>query len=375
MTCLLPVRQRSPWLLTITLGLVLMFPASPAAGSDGARGEDDPEKRLAPGPLCGIYCIHIAARAVGRDIDMATLINDKYIGDRTGSSIAELRRALADVGLYAAPMKNMQPDDLRNLKIPAILYVRSDVGTILDHYVVYLGDVRGKAACLDPASGLHFVDYQLLPATWSGSAILVSDTLIDPTVVTSTGRMMWDGLAMFAIVLAGGGARLLLRKSCHRWRLMLCEAGIVLLIASVICGFQHVLGTFGLLRNGKAVALVVASRIGAFLETTEPEDISSWIRKGAVIVDARFPADYEAGHIGQAINVPPTTSAEDRRSRLKHADKRAPVILYCQGPQCNYAERVAKRLYLDGFGNLVILRGGWLAWSYYESARMNEARK
>lgn len=136
-------------------------------------------------------------------------------------------------------------------------------------------------------------------------------------------------------------------------------------IALVLLGI-----TLGEICNGLAAAPLVigvpyaptlpagASRIGI-------EECKRLLRQGgAVFVDAREKARFEAGHIRGALHVPPAhvlkgALPEGIWSRVQGAPL---LVVYCDGPYCRGSERVATRLLELGVTPVRILADGWPAW-------------
>ena len=91
------------------------------------------------------------------------------------------------------------------------------------------------------------------------------------------------------------------------------------------------------------------------LATVTREQLAERLRAGSVVVlDVRPPAEYAAGHLPGAVNVPP----DELEARLLEVPEDREVVAYCRGPYCVYADdavralrargREAARL-LDGF--------------------------
>ena len=81
-------------------------------------------------------------------------------------------------------------------------------------------------------------------------------------------------------------------------------------------------------------------------------------RESGVMVDVREPAEYAAGHIPRALNIPLGTLND----RLKELDKykQRPVIVCCRSGQ--RAGQAAVTLRKHGFISVHNLNGGLLAW-------------
>lgn len=81
-------------------------------------------------------------------------------------------------------------------------------------------------------------------------------------------------------------------------------------------------------------------------------------REDAVFLDIRNEADFQAGHIPDAVHIPLKQLAERSAELAKHKDK--PVIAYCRsGNQSNGAGGILKR---NGFESVYNLDGGIKAW-------------
>ncbi|UCH84386.1 MAG: rhodanese-like domain-containing protein [Candidatus Latescibacterota bacterium] len=81
-----------------------------------------------------------------------------------------------------------------------------------------------------------------------------------------------------------------------------------------------------------------------------------------VLVDARSGAEYEAGHITGAVNIP-YDELLDYYDQLKStipAD--AVVVCYCESVTCDQSENLAKELAFMGYTNVLVYKGGWQEW-------------
>lgn len=81
------------------------------------------------------------------------------------------------------------------------------------------------------------------------------------------------------------------------------------------------------------------------LATVSREELLERLRTGDVVVlDVRPAAEYAAGHVPQAVNVPPDQLAE----RLRDLPPGQPVVAYCRGPLCAYADTAVRLLSAQG---------------------------
>jgi len=81
-----------------------------------------------------------------------------------------------------------------------------------------------------------------------------------------------------------------------------------------------------------------------------------------LLVDARHYADYARGHIPGAINIPVTLAVQERDKRLDGWPRSSRIVVYCQSSGCDYDERVASELLLDGFRDISLFHEGWQEW-------------
>lgn len=92
----------------------------------------------------------------------------------------------------------------------------------------------------------------------------------------------------------------------------------------------------------------------------EPADAPRLINsEDAVVVDTRSVAEYEKGHVLNAINVPEADFADRVDGLMKHAER--PLIVYCGNGVTS--GRFATRLVKAGAGRVYNLKGGLAAWS------------
>src|SRR5205809_794365 len=89
-------------------------------------------------------------------------------------------------------------------------------------------------------------------------------------------------------------------------------------------------------RIGKAPSNPHRLEIGELLKRARSKEI--------VILDARPPNEYAAGHIPGAISVP----VDELNRRLKQLPKGKEYVAYCRGPYCVYADRAVELLLAKG---------------------------
>ncbi|MCP3955437.1 MAG: hypothetical protein GY697_24935, partial [Desulfobacterales bacterium] len=82
----------------------------------------------------------------------------------------------------------------------------------------------------------------------------------------------------------------------------------------------------------------------------------------AIFIDARSEYDYKAGHIQTARNFPEKTLDIWMPDFFNSTPPESTLVLYCSGPRCHLAERLATKLYEFGYTNIHVLTAGWNAW-------------
>ncbi|MHC1767765.1 MAG: rhodanese-like domain-containing protein [Verrucomicrobiia bacterium] len=83
---------------------------------------------------------------------------------------------------------------------------------------------------------------------------------------------------------------------------------------------------------------------------------------GGFFLDARSPEDFEAGHVANALNLPVEAFDEHFVRLAPMLPPDAPVIIYCDGEDCELSHRLAARLKENGFTDVHMLFNGWTVW-------------
>jgi rhodanese-related sulfurtransferase len=107
-----------------------------------------------------------------------------------------------------------------------------------------------------------------------------------------------------------------------------------------------------------AVLAYEASRARSGGQSVGPMDAVRLINEGALLLDVRTQAEFDAGHILDARHVPQDQVASSAESLKKYKDK--VVIACCESGMRSGA--AARALQAQGFGKVVNLKGGLQAW-------------
>ena len=87
-----------------------------------------------------------------------------------------------------------------------------------------------------------------------------------------------------------------------------------------------------------------------------------WDSGATLFIDAREPADYAAGHIGNALNLPALSFERHFGAVAPMLTPESQFVLYCDGKECDLSHRLAASLRQQGFTNAHILFNGWTIW-------------
>jgi rhodanese-related sulfurtransferase len=347
-------------------GFRLLCPAVAAlalsAGSAAPAADRKPE--TSGGPYCGIYCLYAAFETLGIEVPFESLLRGEYVGSFQGSSLEELRRAAADHGAHALPLKAMTASSLRAADQPLILHVRRPgYQSTYAHWVLFLGVEDGKARILDPPNGVDMMPFAELLALWDGTGLMVSREPVNGWSVRAGG---WLELGVLCAVAVFGVAlfRSLVRKSSRSMSRLIAETALFIVLPVALAVLVHSVHDEGFLRNRSAVAEVV----GVHFEPDVPElslpDVLRLLKTPNVsVVDARFPRAYAAGHLPGAKNLPVYAGLPERSRLLAELPPEGPVIVYCQSEYCPWGKMVASDLVLRGRRDVYVFRDGWAGWA------------
>lgn len=112
---------------------------------------------------CALACLAMVAGHHGRAVDLPTLRLQAGESGR-GLTLRDLMQLAEGLGLHARPLR-LEPDDLRQLRVPAILHWD------LDHFVVLDAAGRRTLTLLDPAQGRRRVRREEVDEHFTGVAL------------------------------------------------------------------------------------------------------------------------------------------------------------------------------------------------------------
>ena len=90
------------------------------------------------------------------------------------------------------------------------------------------------------------------------------------------------------------------------------------------------------------------------------DEIRELVRNGdAVIIDARWPADFARGHVRGAFNMPAGGEEAYMLQIGKSVTPNKLIIIYCNGPRCRSSDMVYAYLAPRGYTNMRVFKPGW----------------
>ncbi|HVM81009.1 MAG TPA: rhodanese-like domain-containing protein [Stellaceae bacterium] len=102
------------------------------------------------------------------------------------------------------------------------------------------------------------------------------------------------------------------------------------------------------------------------------QEVAKLQAAGAVVIDARVASEYSEGHIKGAVSIPyREKSAKDVGFDQSQdewavdklpADKKASIVLYCNGPECWKSYKSSVAAIKAGYSNIHWFRGGFPEW-------------
>jgi rhodanese-related sulfurtransferase len=93
-----------------------------------------------------------------------------------------------------------------------------------------------------------------------------------------------------------------------------------------------------------------------------PKAHELWSGGNAFFLDARRPADFEAGHIANALNLPAEEFEQHFPTLAPMLSPESPLVVYCDGVECDLSHRLVEELRQHGYTNVHMLFNGWTAW-------------
>jgi rhodanese-related sulfurtransferase len=324
---------------------------------------------IAPGPpvsaghpYCGAYSLYVCGLLLDRPFDPSALFDEKVVTSVFGSSLGDLEAAANDHGLAAKAVERLDVSRLRALRGPTILPVRSTPASPqADHFLVFIRDVEEQALCIDPAEGLVSLDYGDLSARWQGTALLFGDdrrvSVLGPSAVLTASALVMGA----ALGLVARRRRKAMPCAPSGMRTWCMQVGVVLAAAVGLASVAHWISPAGFLRDAAGVTFVRLRVASAWnIDSISDHDFIAAAKRGeALVIDARYPRDYRAGHVAGAINLPVTASDRGIQEAMRSVPANRSIIVYCESAECEFDRMLAARLVALGYERVAVTTSGW----------------
>jgi rhodanese-related sulfurtransferase len=141
---------------------------------------------------------------------------------------------------------------------------------------------------------------------------------------------------------------------------------ILLVMCSASMGvIYHHTSLSGLWRDLEGTMELEEWHTDSFLHSVGFSELERLIEGGeTLLIDARFAADYQRGHLPNALHLPEEAARRARGRLLPTISKQRPIVVYCDNSTCPAARRVAQLLIRDGFANVAVFDEGWSGWAH-----------
>jgi rhodanese-related sulfurtransferase len=143
------------------------------------------------------------------------------------------------------------------------------------------------------------------------------------------------------------------------------EALILILVAVGVALAVHVLHPDSVRLIPSTIERSTASPVQTAdggLEISIEDALAHHRNNSALFADARHPADFEAGHIQDAVHLYLGDQEKWLPQFVSATDPLALIITYCDGEDCQLAEQLAELLQINGFASVRYLKNGWSRW-------------
>lgn len=116
--------------------------------------------------------------------------------------------------------------------------------------------------------------------------------------------------------------------------------------------------------GGKNTRLLMQNDVSAI---SLDEFLAIYQQANVVLIDARQPDEYAAGHIPGALNIP-YDRADDYMAQLENMKDKQTAITYCDGADCMASIELAQQIVFL-FPTVYAFFGGWEQWQEYTNGQ------
>lgn len=338
------------------------------AGSVAGENHDiilDSYLRKSSSRHCGVYAALVACESLGREVEIETLEFDRYVSSLKGSSAEDVIRLLKENGLHGFVVGQADGRLFRwvnRWKGVAILHFGSSFqAEQVAHWAVYTGPAEGEgdgdARVVDLPRPEETISIAELLTDWDGTAIVVTRQPVTgfQRFLVRTGAVFDLSIASVALLGAVMVAPILSRKT--RWSAAGTSVTLLVGLSWLASQFWTYTSPVGFGRNPFATDLIEARTIPK--RATERMPKVTGIAAGDLLIDARTPADFHAGHLPGAVNLPIDFSVGELETVLAVVEKSGKrALVYCSSEDCGWASVVAAKLKVLGVNEVAVYEPG-----------------
>lgn len=311
------------------------------------------------GNTCGLYAVARAFDLMGKQIDNMSIWNTNYMSHGEGSTPTELMKAVSDLGGKGVLTTGLSALELRSLQHPLIANVKGELDrSVYDHWLCVQPHYDSVTVYDGPSAGKS-MSYPEFLARWNGIGMIVSQSNFGLLQVFGV-RVLGVGMLLFL-------SAMVLKFFCNGKGAIDCSLpkqflGVAATTATVFLFGSWMYGTQSIGESHR-IAMHDALLPHKFTNT-QPElgltELTHAIDDPSkLLIDARMPADFENGTIGNAVNIPVYADILELTQYMEKISKNTHVVVFCQSQFCGYDTVIAKRLSTIGYSNVSIAAIGY----------------
>jgi rhodanese-related sulfurtransferase len=320
---------------------------------------------------------------------MLELLDSRRYPSHQDGAAQQLADLAIDQHLNAIVLDHVTADQIARCSYPMLIHVMSGrYSTKPDYYALRTGMHGTNIELFSPSLGEFSVPINQLESDRRGEAIVLSRgrlpadaRFLHHSVPVAQYTIMLGVLLNLAAFAIFGARRLrvanapsMLRQateSCFQLLGLAVVAVMLTCVCRVVSAATFVPGLP--VPASQPIDFLLPPKSATAASSIKPPEIGLdaallSARTDALFVDARDVAEYNAGHIRDAI-LCPADDLSRWRLHMAGVDPRSRIIVYCAEATCGKGEYVATFLLKNGFTNVSLYRDGWAKWTGPREAR------
>ncbi|MBL8810825.1 MAG: hypothetical protein JNM43_11660 [Planctomycetaceae bacterium] len=307
---------------------------------------------------CGLHCVYGVARMVDSQVTFEQILEPRFINGAFGSTSENLILAFREFGIDSKYSPSFSIDRLRELNRPAILHVRPVGGRVYSHWILFLGFDGDEVRIFDPPQDEGRISSTELLSVWNGGTILPDVELPGISSTWTGGVMEKSPLSLSSLATVTFALSLLFVVSSTK------RPSIAFCIAVIGGGtFVHLALSTGFTYGDSAIGIVQASYFRAQIPEITYEEARALSQDANVVfIDARTEEAFGRFHLPNAVSIPIDSTFSRLVNSIARLPKSAKYVFYCQSEGCRWADSIANQVFMRGFDDIFIYRGGVREW-------------